>query len=448
VVAAEATAWQRFRGEEVARIFWSAVQAAAPTGVPPVARPSIRRGRKAQVAVLSPLPPDRSGVADFTAASLPELGAVVDVHVFSDTASPATLEGAASLRPLSSFPALYADFDRVVGVVGNSPFHTGIFDVLLRYGGACIEHDSRMLGFYRVCLGVERAIRQAERELKRRLHEGELMSWLADENSSKSLFLGELVAAAEPLFLHSARTVRLVRERYGADAVHLPFAIHRPWPSEALTPEARAEARERLNIPTSEIAIATFGMVHPTKGPQECIWAIEMLRSWGIPANLYFVGPHSDHTTGLKSLCREIGVEPYVRFLGDADGAFVGEQLYRHYLQGVDFGIQLRTIGFGTVSAALVDCIAAGLGTVTNEDLADAVEAPDYVARVPDHLSPVLIAEALADLIDRKLHTHRSEAARRTYYDGHNFDLYARRLCVALALDVPAEASRVSEARP
>ena len=46
-------------------------------------------------------------------------------------------------------PALSGGFDRVVSVMGNSPLHIGIFHRLLRYGGACIAHDSRMLGFYR-----------------------------------------------------------------------------------------------------------------------------------------------------------------------------------------------------------------------------------------------------------------------------------------------------------
>ncbi len=50
---------------------------------------------------------------------------------------------------------------------------------------------------------------------------------------------------------------------------------------------------------------------------------------------------------------------------------------------------------------ALLDCIAAGLPTVANDDMAEAMDAPSYVLRVPDHPSPVLIAEALAEISDR-----------------------------------------------
>ena len=46
---------------------------------------------------------------------------------------------------------------------------------------------------------------------------------------------------------------------------------------------------------------------------------------------------------------------------------------------------------------SLADCISVGLPTVSNDDLAEALDAPAYVERVPDRVSPVLIAEAIAN---------------------------------------------------
>ena len=146
VLARQADVWPRFRAEAVAGRFWDAMlqrlEARAPT---------VLRGRRPRVALLSPLPPDRSGVADYTAATCAELGRLVDLHVFTETAQPTPLRNVATVRPLGALPHLSPGFDRVISVVGNSHFHLRIFEMLLRYGGACIAHDARMLGFYR-CL--------------------------------------------------------------------------------------------------------------------------------------------------------------------------------------------------------------------------------------------------------------------------------------------------------
>jgi glycosyltransferase involved in cell wall biosynthesis len=436
ILASQANGWQRFRAREVALSFWSALEPKIGALSPPT--PVISRNRRPTLAVMSPVPPDRSGVADYTAASLRELGKLVDVHVFTETQTPARIDGAASISTLSDLPSLSTAFDRVLGVVGNSEFHLGIFNNLLRYGGACIEHDNRLLGFYGSLLGETRARRQAECELGRPLKPGELESWFADESLLKALFLKELADVCEPLCFHSKVTARLVLERYGKRAVYLPFSTYRELPPDALMSPQRTAARALLGISADEIAIASFGIIARTKGPEECIWALETLRSWGIPASLHFVGATSDDNAALKNLCCEIGVTPYVHFVGDRSaGGFVTEECYRLYLQAADLALQLRTFGFGGLSGALLDCIAAGLPGVANDDLAQAMEAPSYVRRVPDHLSPVLIAEAVAELVDRGMHRKRDSEERRAYNEVHNFQVYAHRLCAALGLEPP-----------
>ena len=66
---------------------------------------------------------------------------MTELHLFSETKSPAPVPGATSVRPLSSIPSVSAGFDRVVNVMGNSDFHLKIFNQMLRYGGACIAHE-------------------------------------------------------------------------------------------------------------------------------------------------------------------------------------------------------------------------------------------------------------------------------------------------------------------
>jgi glycosyltransferase involved in cell wall biosynthesis len=225
---------------------------------------------------------------------------------------------------------------------------------------------------------------------------------------------------------------------------YLPFSIYRPWVAEELTPVCRSAARARLGIADCEIVVATFGFVHGTKAPEECVWALEFLRGWGIPATLHFVGDLATHTgsADLRALVAALGLAERVRFFE----GYVSEQTYRDYLVGADLGVQLRTYGLGGLSGGLLDCAAVGLPSVTNASLGEAVGVPDYVRCIPDAISPLLLAEALADLLDAGLAAVRPEAARQAFGEPRSFTHYAARLCRALGLETVAAAPPLVQA--
>lgn len=443
-LARQVDVWPRFRAGAVAERFWGAVLRRLEQNAP-----AVLRGHRPRVALLSPLPPDRSGVADYTAATCTDFGRLVDLHVFSETKQPAPLRHVASVRPIDALPYVSTGFDRVISVVGNSSFHVRIFNMLRRYGGACIAHDARLLDFYRWQIGKERTLAVASKELHRTVTEAELNAWLEDEGKLEAMFLGEVADSATPTIVHSLVTARTFRDRYATDPVYLPFSIYRPWTAAELTPAHREAARERLGIPRGEVAIATFGFVHSTKAPDDCVWALEVLRGWGIPATLHFVGDLITHQAAaeLRGLIAALGLTEQVRFLTEQvrfPGGYISEQIYRDYLVGADLGVQLRTYGLGSVSGALLDCAAAGLPTVVNASLGESVDVPTaYVRRIPDAISPFLLAEALANLLDAGLAAVRPEAERRAFSEARSIANYARNLCGALGLDLPA-ATRVA----
>jgi glycosyltransferase involved in cell wall biosynthesis len=431
MLARQAQMWPRFRAQTVADRFWNAVL----RGVEARA-PRLLRGHRPRVALLSPLPPDRSGVADYTAATCAELGKLVDLHAFTETSNATPVQGLATVRPIGALPHLMGSFDRVISVLGNSHFHRRIFELLCRYGAACIAHDARMLGFYHGMLGTPRTLALASQELGRIVEKAELNAWLADESTLKTLFLSEVIAASSPMIVHSPVTAQMVREQYGATVIHLPFSIYRPWPAGTLSPAARAAARRRLGLPEGDIVIATFGFVHDTKAPDECIWALELLRGWGIQASLHFVGGSEHLARGaiaLRALIAQLRLADHVVF-GDQ---FVSEQTYNDYLLGADVAIQLRTYGLGGLSGAVLDCAAAGLPMVTNESLGTAVGVPTAYSRmVPDALSPLQIAEAVVSLLDAGLAVRRPDRERQAFCEERSLASYTTGLCHALDLDV------------
>src|SRR5437667_10440748 len=92
------------------------------------AHASWRRRRKrrlsVKVAYYSPLPPERSGIADYSALLLPALGQLIDVEVVRRGRT----------RPIAADVALYH--------VGNDPeAHGWIVDALRRRPGVVVLHD-------------------------------------------------------------------------------------------------------------------------------------------------------------------------------------------------------------------------------------------------------------------------------------------------------------------
>jgi hypothetical protein len=80
-----------------------------------------------------------------------------------------------------------------------------------------------------------------------------------------------------------------------------------------------------------------------------------------------------------------------------------------------------------------MDCIAAGVPTVANEDLAAALDAPATVARVPDTFTAEMVAGALGSLLARG--DGRDEATRVRYCAEHSMENYVACLLAALGIE-------------
>ncbi|MCB0028478.1 MAG: hypothetical protein KDE28_11260, partial [Anaerolineales bacterium] len=96
-----------------------------------------------RLAFASPLPPTRSGIADFSAALLPYLAAGAELTLFvdrPDLLAPA-LQVTYPCHPLSELPARRAEFDLPIYQIGNNSLHAAIYEMALRYPGLTVLHD-------------------------------------------------------------------------------------------------------------------------------------------------------------------------------------------------------------------------------------------------------------------------------------------------------------------
>ena len=427
----------RFTPEAVGRRFEEAVSRHVDSFRATHRQPPYRR--RPAIAFVTPFPPDRSGVADYSKRCVAALSRFVDVDVYTDAPAPAADPAVRAFFPISAAAWLRPDYDAVVAVAGNSHYHTKILDLQQRFGGPCIVHDSRLAELTAWWKGDDHARRLAERSLGRSVSAAEVQGWLAQPGTLPTLFYDEMLEKAEPLFVHSAGIQSHARRLYGVDAVHLPFCVYRDFSNADISAEAKRTAREALGIPADRLVVITLGIVDAVKRPAKCIEAIARLDA---DVHLYFVGECAAAVREqLMSLAASEGVAPRVHFAAE----WISEQDYRRFIVAADAGIQLRSHFYGGISGALTDCVAAGLPTVANEDLATAIQAPTYVGRVPDRPRASQVADALAASLVRGRDRRAHEPERIAFAAEHSFDAYARRLLARLLGPSPAWA--VADAR-
>ena len=101
-------------------------------------------GARPRLAYVSPMPPAFSGIADYSAALLPELARHYEIDVIVHQDEPVrddwTLANA-PVRNLAWFEQHASLFDRVVYQMGNSPLHAHMLELIPRVPGTVVLHD-------------------------------------------------------------------------------------------------------------------------------------------------------------------------------------------------------------------------------------------------------------------------------------------------------------------
>jgi glycosyltransferase involved in cell wall biosynthesis len=426
LLASQAGLAEEFRERVVGRRCWDAIGAeAAHRG----RAFSVSRNAKPRIAFLSPFPPQPSGVSRFTELTLQAGSKLFSADLYTDASRPLVGDGIwfRDGGRLHEAVLRRANYDAVVGVLGNSHFHSTTIDLIERFGGPCILHDSRLTQIRYDRLGHDGFTRFAEQLLARSVSYAEVVDWIHDREPP-TLFLEPVLRRASPLIVHTRAFQDLLKRQYGVEAEVATFPPNHLFGDEELSEENRRAARSRLGIPDDVFAVVSLGHVAPPKGTACMMAAIDLLRKWGIPAYLYLAGGTGNDLRA-RQVAEMIGVSGHVRL----HEGFLPEEMYRDYAVAADAAVQLRTYGFGQPSAGLTDCVSAAVPTVATESLAAACEAPEFVLTVPDRFSPLHVAQKLAELYTGG-RTDRTELLdqRAEFLRTHSFEHYAIRLMESL----------------
>ncbi|HYC42800.1 MAG TPA: glycosyltransferase [Noviherbaspirillum sp.] len=395
----------------------------------------VHNDKKLRLAFVSPLPPERTGIADYSADLLPELSRLYDVELITDQVEVDLPPGLLGLprRSVSWFTENAAEFDRIVYQVGNSPFHTHMFALLREHPGAVVLHDFFLSGVL-AHEELTEALPGVWTEALYHSHGYAALQMRFDPRrvmQARDVYPSnlEVLQNARGVIVHSEHSRRLACEWYGPDAGG-------DWKLIPLlrTPAAtidRSAARAALGIPENAFVVCSFGFVDGTKCSHRLLdaWLSSNLAAQP-DCYLTFVGENHGGDYGAQMLerIRTSGCGDRIRITGWANA-----QTYRQFLQAADAGVQLRSMSRGETSAAVLDCMNYGLPTIANANGSMADLPDSAVLKLPDAFTDAMLVTALERLKDDAALRHAlGTAARELIHQHHHPAECARRYEAAI----------------
>ena len=357
--------------------------------------------RRPRLAYLAPLPPERSGIADYGVELLPELGRHYEIDVVVPQAAVADpwVKANCRVRSVDWFRDHAGRYDRVLYHMGNSAFHSHMFGLMEEIPGVVVLHDfflsgvaSRMEstgaepGFYTAALYDSHGYPAVARR------------FAGDIDAVVSAYPCNLpvLRAAASVIVHSENSRRLACAWYGADAADgWQLIPHLRVPVQDVQ---RRQARAALGLGEHSFVVCSFGLLGPTKLNDRLLsaWLATTLAR-DPDCVLVFVGENAAGEYG-AALLAAIAASPArdrIRITGWAD-----TDLYRRYLAAADVGVQLRTQSRGETSGTVLDCMNYGLATIVNAHGSLADLPDDAVVKLPDTFDDGALAQALQRLRD------------------------------------------------
>jgi glycosyltransferase involved in cell wall biosynthesis/SAM-dependent methyltransferase len=314
-----------------------------------------------RVAYFSPLPPARSGIADYSEALLESLRPLAEVEVF-----------AGPDRPFDP-----ANFDIALYQVGNNGHHGFVYEAALRHPGVVVMHESNLHH-----LMADLTIRRGDWDAY--VRECEYNGGPAARDFAervRKLEVGpdyEGVAMTRRL-LETARGV-VVHSRFMEGEIRQagftgPVA---PIPHGAWIPRADRHAfRSKLGLDAVTPLVGIFGFLKPYKRIAESLRAFRRLVKLEPRARMILVGePHPEFP--LEPMIRSLGLSAHVRVLG-----FAPIEEFTGYLAACDIVLNLRYPTVGETSGTLLRAMGLGKAVLVSGVGSFAEFPEDVCLKVP-----------------------------------------------------------------
>ncbi|MDN3524162.1 glycosyltransferase [Halomonas sabkhae] len=319
------------------------------------------------LALVSPMPPQPTGIACYSAELLPYLAEHFRVSLIVDQPEvDPELRAAYDVLDAQAFSRSAGEFDHVLYQVGNSLYHAYQFPLMRRYPGAVVLHDFYLFDAV-WWLQESGAWPEALRQQLYRDHgyPGVIELDKPDGSTTRGPesypVNGFVTREAAGLIYHSEYARSL-----GDQWQPRQEDITRVIPHLRQLPEEvdQAGARGVLNVGPDELVIASFGGINPKKMTDTLVDAFldsPLAQQEGI--RLVLVGAQHGGEFG-HQLARRLRRHPAgkrVQITG-----YVDRERYVQWLSAADMAVQLRCQSRGETSGAILDAMAHRVAVIAN----------------------------------------------------------------------------------
>lgn len=364
-----------------------------------------------RLAFVSPMPPERSGIADYSAELLPSLAKYYRIDVVTNQSEIAGgwIKNHCDFINSDAFAQTADSYDRILYHFGNSTFHEHMFGLLESYPGTVVLHDAYLSGIL-AHMEHHGVTPGAWVDSLYRSHGYASVAERFSASDTSSVVWKypcniDVIRRAVGVIVHSHEPVRQTIKFYGkgaADHFSVIPLLRSPVKSSN---KLKAQARKTLGVPDDQILVCSFGLLGPTKLNHRLLDAWTGLQQEvDCDCALVFVGENHEGPYGQRMTAevKRRAAHDQVHITGWAD-----KETYELYLQAADVGVQLRTLSRGETSAAILDCMKYGLATIVNKN-GSMNDLPDgAVQKIPDNFSNSDLTAALQSLIENP--TERAE---------------------------------------
>jgi glycosyltransferase involved in cell wall biosynthesis/SAM-dependent methyltransferase len=312
--------------------------------------------RRVTLAFFSPLPPAKSGIADYSAVLLDHLKHFAEVEAFSS-------------RPASFDPSKY---DAIVYQLGNNPHHSFVYEMAMEHPGVVVLHEANLHHLI-ADMTIRRGdwdayIREVELNAGAEAREfAERYVRTLERGPDYAIpMLKPVLARSHGAIVHSAAVESELRALgYLGPIGKIP---HGAWIVDA----DRMQYRAKLGLNERTPLIGIFGFLKPYKRIAESLRAFARLVRVAPEARMILVG-EAHPELPLDSLISTRNLSAHVRHIG-----FAPIEDFNGYLGACDIVLNLRYPTVGESSGTLLRALGMGKAVIVS-DVGSFREYPDEI---------------------------------------------------------------------
>ena len=363
-----------------------------------------------RIAWLSPLPPQKSGISNYSYWLIKALKPHLKIDLYYDTDLPAPeLQDEFDVYPIQEFPERRETYDDVIYHLGNhSGFHKKIYQLAWKFPGTVVLHDYNLSAFMHDAFYMQTDWQLYEQALVNNNGEAEhkgltgLVPQLRRNVNGLPMSYAIVNRSRKAVVHH-----RWVRNQFSNNdhvAVIPHFARINLFP----TLDQIEKFKDRFSISDTRFLISCLGFVNRNKLPELQVRIVKQLLAQGYPVHLLFAGETSPEVRPLQAEVEASEYRNSITFTG-----YLDEADYFNALFASDVLINLRNPSMGEASGTLMHALAAAKPAIISDNN-QYKEFPDKVCwkLTHDENEEQLLCDYLTVLLSNKnVRTAMSENA-------------------------------------